>query len=77
MHLIASSDISFALTPPALIALAVFKYVVGCLMLFTLFKVDYFSCADCVNEGWKCQSFQPNYCVIGDNVFQHIDLLLP
>lgn len=78
MHLITSSDISFALAPPASIAAAVCKYVVDCLTPFALFKVDYFSllqCADCMNERWKCQSFQPNYCVICDFVTLRIDLL--
>lgn len=78
MHLITSSDISFALAPPAPIAVAVCKYAVDCLMPFTLFKVDYFSliqCADCMNERWKCQSFQPNYCVICDYVSSRIDPL--
>lgn len=28
-----------------------------------------------MNEGWNCQSFPPNYCVICDYVYQHIDLL--
>lgn len=53
------------------------RHVVDGLVPFTLFKVDYFGLlqsADCMNEGWECQSFRPNYRVICDYGSQHIDL---
>lgn len=77
MHLIIHF-ISLALPPPASLAPPVCRCVVDSLTPFRPFKVEYFSLlqrADCMNEGWNCQSFPPNYCVICDYVYQHIDLL--